>query len=145
MTFTLNLTDFKKGSGLISQTLTSAPHERPSNQTLTKNPQKLCYFSCLPLTTNPQLDWQTLKNFDYPKLKDPTWSASLRGVLGSVTLIIFVLEKKSTFWCNFLHFISKIFRIIRNKLPFPFLRPLIYSPCSIRYFRTNDNSLIGCR
>ena len=49
-----------------SQTLTSAPHERPSNQTLIKNPQKLCYFLCLPLMTNPQTDWQTLKNFDYP-------------------------------------------------------------------------------
>ena len=62
----MNLTDFKKGSGLTCQTLTSVPHERPSNQTLTKNPQKLCYFFRLTLTTNPQLDWQTLKNFDYP-------------------------------------------------------------------------------
>ena len=79
------------------------------------------------------------------KLKDPTWSASLRGVLGSVTFIIFVLGKKSTFRCNFLHFISKIFRIIRNKLPFLFLRHLIYSPCSIHYFQTNDNSPIGYR
>ena len=46
-----------KGSGI---------NARPSNQTLTKNPQKICCFLCLPLTTNPQIDWQTLKNFDYP-------------------------------------------------------------------------------
>ena len=31
------------------------------------------------------------------KLKDPTWSASLRGVLSSVTLIIFVPRKKQPF------------------------------------------------
>ena len=39
------------------------------------------------------------------KLKDPTWSASLRGVLGSVNFIIFNLAKKSTFWSDFLHFL----------------------------------------
>ena len=25
------------------------------------------YFLRLPLTTNPQIDWETLKNFDYPE------------------------------------------------------------------------------
>jgi hypothetical protein len=36
------------------------------SQTLTKYHQKLCYFWDLPLKPNPQKDWQTLKNFDYP-------------------------------------------------------------------------------
>ena len=50
----------------LSQTLKLAPHERPSTQPLTKNPQQLCYFLCQTLTKDPQQVWQTLKNFDYP-------------------------------------------------------------------------------
>ena len=48
-----------------------------------------------------------------PKLKDPTWSASLRGVLGSVNLIIFISQEKNnlseakfTFYLQFM-FLSK--------------------------------------
>ena len=51
----------------LSHTLKLAPHERPSSQPLTKNPQQLCYFLCQTLTKYPQQVWQTLKNFDYPK------------------------------------------------------------------------------
>ena len=66
MTFTL----FK---GLVlyqtlSHTLKLAPHESPSSQPLTKNPQQLCYFLCKTLTKDPQQVWQTLNNFDYPQL-----------------------------------------------------------------------------
>ena len=50
----------------LSHTLKLAPHERPSSQPLTKNPQQLCYFLCQTLTKDPQQVWQTLKNFDYP-------------------------------------------------------------------------------
>ena len=50
----------------LSHTLKLAPHERPSTQPLTKNPQQLCYFLCQTLTKDPQQVWQTLKNFDYP-------------------------------------------------------------------------------
>ena len=50
----------------LSQTLKLAPHESPSTQPLTKNPQQLCYFLCQTLTKDPQQVWQTLKNFDYP-------------------------------------------------------------------------------
>ena len=51
----------------LFHTLKLAPHERPSSQPLTKNPQQLCYFLCQTLTKDPQQVWQTLKNFDYPK------------------------------------------------------------------------------
>ena len=51
----------------LSHTLKLAPHERPSTQPLTKNPQQLCYFLCQTLTKDPQQVWQTLKNFDYPE------------------------------------------------------------------------------
>ena len=40
-----------KGSGesqTLSHTLKLAPHERPSSQPLTKNPQQLCYFFAKP-------------------------------------------------------------------------------------------------
>ena len=50
----------------LSHTLKLAPHESPSSQPLTKNPQQLCYFLCQTLTKDPQQVWQTLKNFDYP-------------------------------------------------------------------------------
>ena len=50
----------------LFHTLKLAPHERPSTQPLTKNPQQLCYFLCQTLTKDPQQVWQTLKNFDYP-------------------------------------------------------------------------------
>ncbi len=50
----------------LSHTLKLAPHERPSTQPLTKNPQQLCYFLRQTLTKDPQQVWQTLKNFDYP-------------------------------------------------------------------------------
>ena len=52
----------------LSHTLKLAPHERPSSQPLTKNPQQLCYFLRQTLTKDPQQVWQTLKNFDYPEL-----------------------------------------------------------------------------
>ena len=52
----------------LSHTLKLAPHERPSTQPLTKNPQQLCYFLCQTLTKDPQQVWQTLKNFDYPNI-----------------------------------------------------------------------------
>lgn len=51
----------------LPHTLKLAPHEIPSSQPLTKNPQQLCYFFCQTLTKDPQQVWQTLKNFDYPK------------------------------------------------------------------------------
>ena len=51
----------------LSHTLKLAPHERPSTQPLTKNPQQLCYFLRQTLTKDPQQVWQTLKNFDYPE------------------------------------------------------------------------------
>ena len=51
----------------LFHTLKLAPHERPSSQPLTKNPQQLCYFLCQTLTKDPQQVWQTLKNFDYPE------------------------------------------------------------------------------
>ena len=50
----------------LSHTLKLAPHESPSSQPLTKNPQQLCYFLCKTLTKDPQQVWQTLNNFDYP-------------------------------------------------------------------------------
>ena len=50
----------------LSHTLNLAPHESPSSQPLTKNPQQLCYFLCQTLTKDPQQVWQTLNNFDYP-------------------------------------------------------------------------------
>ena len=50
----------------LSHTLKLVPHESPSSQPLTKNPQQLCYFLCQTLTKNHQQVWQTLKNFDYP-------------------------------------------------------------------------------
>ena len=50
----------------LSHTLKLAPHESPSSQPLTKNPQQLCYFLCKALTKDPQQVWQTLNNFDYP-------------------------------------------------------------------------------
>ena len=53
----------------LSHTLKLAPHERPSTQPLTKNPQQLCYFLRQTLTKDPQQVWQTLKNFDYPSSK----------------------------------------------------------------------------
>jgi len=45
---------------------TSAPHYKPSNQTLTKNPHKGVLKNTETLTTAPQKVWQTLKNFDDP-------------------------------------------------------------------------------
>ena len=69
----------------LSHTLKLAPHERPSTQPLTKNPQQLCYFLCQTLTKDPQQVWQTLKNFDYPILhRTPFFEA---------------LTKKSPSWC----------------------------------------------
>ena len=53
----------------LSHTLKLAPHERPSSQPLTKNPQQLCYFLYQTLTKDPQQVWQTLNNFDYPELR----------------------------------------------------------------------------
>ena len=52
----------------LSHTLKLAPHESPSSQPLTKNPQQLCYFLCQTLTKDPQQVWQTLNNFDYPTI-----------------------------------------------------------------------------
>ena len=52
----------------LSHTLKLAPHESPSSRPLTKNPQQLCYFLCQTLTKDPQQVWQTLSNFDYPKI-----------------------------------------------------------------------------
>ena len=52
----------------LSHTLKLAPHESPSSQPLTKNPQQLCYFLCPTLKKDPQQVWQTLKNFDYSKI-----------------------------------------------------------------------------
>ena len=54
----------------LSHTLKLAPHESPSSQPLTKNPQQLCYFLCQTLTKDPQQVWQTLNNFDYPLFFD---------------------------------------------------------------------------
>ena len=62
----------------LSHTLKLAPHERPSTQPLTKNPQQLCYFLRQTLTKDPQQVWQTLKNFDYPdQLREQQYLATL--------------------------------------------------------------------
>ena len=47
-----------KGSGFV-QPLKLSPHEEPS---------KTMLFFTQTLTKAPQIDWQTLKNFDYPIL-----------------------------------------------------------------------------
>ena len=39
---------------VLCQTLKLAPHERPSTQPLTKNPQQLCYYFCQTITKDPQ-------------------------------------------------------------------------------------------
>ena len=49
--------------GLASQ---PAPQVRPSNQTLTINPQKHGVKNEETLKFAPQKLWQTLKKFDYP-------------------------------------------------------------------------------
>ena len=59
----------------LSHTLKLAPHESPSTQPLTKNPQQLCYFLRQPLTKDPQQVWQTLKNFDYPGKNASAWES----------------------------------------------------------------------
>ena len=43
------------------------PHNKPSNQTLTKNPQQLMPRKHQTLKFAPQQVWQTLNKFDYPK------------------------------------------------------------------------------
>ncbi|MBQ9763574.1 MAG: hypothetical protein IJV92_04370, partial [Phascolarctobacterium sp.] len=43
------------------------PQVRPSNQTLTINPQKHGVKNEETLKLDPQKLWQTLKKFDYPK------------------------------------------------------------------------------
>lgn len=50
---------------------TCQPHNRPSNQTLKPDPQKLSLKTGQPLKLDPQKLWQTLKKFDYP-LKSQT-------------------------------------------------------------------------
>ena len=45
---------------------TCQPHNRPSNQTLKLDPQKLSLKTGQPLKLDPQKLWQTLKKFDYP-------------------------------------------------------------------------------
>ena len=46
----------------------TAPHDCPSNKTLTRNPHKVNEFLIQTLTKAPQKVWQTLTKFDYPNL-----------------------------------------------------------------------------
>ena len=81
----------------LSHTLKLAPHESPSSQPLTKNPQQLCYFLCQTLTKYPQQVWQTLNNFDYPYFVFPHFIAPIKEqrLMNTISRCLFYLLNSS--------------------------------------------------